>query len=334
MEQALGLTRADNKLVQHGLVSLGYDTGGVDGDLGPRSRAAIRAYQRSEGLEPTGRLTAEVSQALQALGRRQVEKLRAAKRAPGHRFRDCEGSWCPQMVVVPAGSFMMGSRVSESGRDDDEGPRHRVRIAKAFAVGVHEVTFDEWDACRRGGGCSHNPKDNGRGRGRRPVIDVSWDDAQQYVRWLSKTTREEYRLLSESEWEYVARAGTTGPFHFGATISAEQANYNGTYTYGSGRTGMYRRKTMPVGSFPANAFGLHDVHGNALEWVEDCWHDSYRGAPSDGSAWTVGRNCSRRVLRGGSWRSGPWLLRSAFRIRYFVGVRYAYAGFRVARTLD
>ena len=369
VEQALGLTHGQRELVQNGLVWLGYEIGRVDGVLGRRSQAAIRAYQEEKGLPETGRLTAQVSEALQVLGKRQVEKVRVAesrrkeeaRRAaeareaaearrrqaeaerkeqeqassePGRRFRDCDGAWCPEMVVVPSGSYMMGSPESEARRDNDEGPRHRVRIAKPFAVGVYEVTFEEWDACRRGGGCSHNPGDKGWDRGRRPVINVSWEDAQAYVRWLSRETGERYRLLSESEWEYVARAGTTGPFHFGATLSTAQANYDGNYTYGSGRKGRYRERTEPVGSFPANAFGVHDVHGNVWEWVEDCWHDSYRGAPGDGRAWTVGGDCSRRVLRGGSWSNVPRSLRSANRLWFPAGIRNGLTGFRVARTLD
>ena len=236
----------------------------------------------------------------------------------------------------------MGSPLGEEGRDDDEGPLHRVRISEPFAVGVYEVTFREWDACRRAGGCSHNPGDCdcdcdcdcGWGRGERPVINVSWEDARAYVRWLSGETGKEYRLLSESEWEYVARGGTTGPFHFGLTISPEQANYNGDYAYGSGGKGRYRRRTELVGSFPSNAFGLHDVHGNVWEWVEDCWHGSYQGAPSDGSAWTSGGDCEPRVLRGGSWIDYPRYLRSAFRLRLTTVYRYFHIGFRVARTLD
>ena len=215
--------------------------------------------------------------ALMALGKEWQAERGEVGPTEGEVFRDCDGTWCPEMVVVPAGSFMMGSPSGEKGRDADEGPVHRVRISEPFAVGVYEVTFEEWEACRRGGGCSHNPDDKGWGWGRRPVIHVSWQDAQAYVRWLSRVTGKAYRLLSESEWEYVARAGTTGPFHFGSTITTEQANY-----------GSRGGRTAPVGSFPANAFGLHDVHGNVMERVEDCWHASYRGAPGDGSAWTRG----------------------------------------------
>ena len=271
--------------------------------------------------------------------RRMLLELQKAERGEvgptgGEVFRDCDGTWCPEMVVVPAGSFMMGSPSGEKGRDNDEGPVHNVTIGEAFAVGVTEVTFDEWDACRRSGGCSHTPDGEGWGRGRRPVIDVSWQDAQDYVRWLSKETGEEYRLASESEWEYVARAGTTEPFHFGSTISTAQANYDGTYTYGAGRKGRYRKRTEPVGSFPANAYGVHDVHGNASEWVEDCWHVHYRAAPANGSAWTRGGDSERRVLRGGSWRHEPENLRSANRHGIQSSLRTEVVGFRVAKSLD
>ena len=249
----------------------------------------------------------------------------------GEKFRDCAD--CPELVVVPSGSFMMGSPGSEAGRYDDEGPVRRVTIAHPFAVGVYEVTFEEWDACVSGGGCGgHRPDDWGWGRGKRPVMNVSWNDAKGYVRWLSGETGEAYRLLSEAEWEYVARAGTTGPFHTGATISTEQANYDGNYIYGSGRKGRYREQTSRVGMFSVNAFGLHDVHGNVWEWVEDCWNRSYHGAPEDGRAWESG-DCSARVLRGGSWGSEPRLLRSAVRGWSSSGDRSSDAGFRVARTL-
>ena len=227
----------------------------------------------------------------------------------------------------------MGSRKGEEGRDTDEGPVHRVTIGEPFAVGVYEVTFTEWDACRGDGGCAHNPHDSGWGRGRRPVIDVSWTDARKYVAWLSRKTGKRYRLLSESEWEYVARAGTTTPFHYGSTVSTEQANYNGNFIHGSGRKSRYRARTVPVGSFPANAFGLHDVHGNVSEWVADCWNAGYAGAPSDGSAWVRG-DCSRRVLRGGSWSRSPRGMRSAYRQWFPSGNRDSDVGFRVARTLN
>ena len=175
-------------------------------------------------------------------------------------------------------------------------------------------------------------------QGRRdPVACVSWDDAQSYVRWLSRKTGKHYRLLSEAEWEYAARAGTSGPFHTGSTISTDQANYRGTRTYGAGREGLYRESTVPVMSFPANAFGLHDMHGNVWEWVEDCEHWSYENAPWDGSPWIAvnetGGNCHKRVMRGGSWLDWPWALRSAHRVPHRADSRTSVTGFRVARTL-
>ena len=248
-----------------------------------------------------------------------LEKQRQ-ERQPGRRFKECAA--CPEMVVVPTGSFMMGSPSSEKGRDSDEGPQHRVRIAQPFAVGVYEVTFAEWDACVSAGGCNgYDPADRGWGRGQRPVISVSWNDAQSYVKWLSNKTGKRYRLLSESEWEYVARAGTETPFYFGRTISPNQANYNR----------IYQARTVEAGSFPSNEYELHDVHGNVDEWVQDCWNDSYLGAPTDGSAWTSG-DCSGRVLRGGSWDSKDRNLHLADRDWSPIDYRSIRTGFRVART--
>ena len=241
----------------------------------------------------------------------------AARRA-GEVFRDCDG--CPEMVVVPAGELRMGSPTSEESRRDDEGPQHQVTL-RSFAMAVTEVTFDEWEACVRGGGCNgHRPDDYGWGRSARPVVSVSWEDAQAYVSWLSGATGAAYRLPSESEWEYAARAGTTTPFHTGATISTDQANNDGS-------------RTTPVGTFAPNTFGLYDMHGNVWEWTEDCWNASYRGAPADGSPW-LGGDCRRRVLRGGSWLSYPRYLRSAARSRLTTEARSNSVGFRVARTLD
>ena len=270
---------------------------------------AVAAMMAMQGLVTTYQAWAQTST---AKGQQIVVGTKFGWEA-GRKFRDCPD--CPQMVVVPPGSYEMGSPSQEQGRGDHEGPVRLVDIAYAFAVGVHEVTFREWDTCRHEGGCSRFPLYSW-GRGTRPVVNVSWKDAKEFVRWLSRRTEAKYRLLSESEWEYVARAGTKGPFHFGSTISSDQANYNAKYTYGAGSQGRNRKRTEPVGSFPENAFGLHEVHGNVWEWVEDCWHESYVGAPSDGSAWTVGGDCRRRVLRGGSWDELPKDLRSAARNRY------------------
>jgi formylglycine-generating enzyme required for sulfatase activity len=209
-----------------------------------------------------------------------------------------------------------------------------VTIAKPFAVGKFEVTFAEWDACVAAGGCKSELEDQGWGRGRRPVINVSWDDiTQQFLPWLSRTSAKRYRLLTEAEWEYAARANTTTPFSTGRTITTDQANFDGKYTYGRSAMGQTRARTVEVGSFAANGFGLHDMHGNVWERVEDCWHPNYQGAPVDGSAWTSSCSESSRVLRGGAWNHYPTILRSANRYGGRVDFRYINLGFRVARSL-
>jgi formylglycine-generating enzyme required for sulfatase activity len=232
----------------------------------------------------------------------------------------------------------MGSPEGEAGRRSDEGPRRQVTIARPFAVGKYEVTFAEWEACVAGGGCQSNrsPSDQGWGRGRRPVMNVSWNDAREYVAWLSRKSGKTYRLLSEAEWEYAARSGK-GSFRYwwGGEASHEHINY-GTESCCKGLAQGRDQwvNTAPVGEFPANPFGLHDMHGNVGEWVEDCWHDSYSGAPSDGSAWTSGCTMAiRRVVRGGTWLSDPPTLRSAHRFDYLVNDRFNFEGFRVARRL-
>ena len=259
----------------------------------------------------------------------------------GRVFRDCQT--CPEMVVVPAGSFTMGSMALEEGRDDDEGPRHLVMIGVPFAVGVHEVTFAEWDACVRAGGREGDEVDDeGWGRGRRPVINVSWWGATAYVWWLSEETGEHYRLLSEAEWEYVARAGTETARYWGEDAALQCQNANGYDHTGHQEKGYDRPlvpcqddhvETAPAGSFLPNPFGLYDVLGNVWEWTLDCWNESYSGAPEDGRAWGEG-DCSRRVLRGGSWNNRPWLLRSANRNGDSPGNRYNSLGFRVVRTMN
>ena len=179
------------------------------------------------------------------------------------------------MVVVPAGSFTMGSPRTKLDAIAMKVREHEVTISKAFAVGKFEATFEEWDACVADGGCGgYSPGDEGWGRERRPVINVSWNDAQAYASWLSRKTGKTYRLLTEAEWEYAARGATRTPFWFGSSISTSQANYDGNYAYGGGRKGEYREKTVPVGSFAANPFGLYEVHGNVWEWVEDCYHEA------------------------------------------------------------
>jgi formylglycine-generating enzyme required for sulfatase activity len=236
---------------------------------------------------------------------------------PGDAFRDCPD--CGEVVVVAAGSFDMGSTA------EFENPVHRVTIAKPFAIGRHEVTFNEWDRCVDAGGCKHRPDDRGWGRGDRPVINISWSDAKAYLDWLSEKTGQSYRLPSEAEWEYAARAGTTTSFWWGSELGTGQANCRDCGAGGS-------PKTTPVGSLKPSPFGLYDTAGNAAEWVEDCWNDNYRGAPPNGSAWTAGQ-CRLRVLRGGAFDSQARYLRSSSRFRYDFDVRYFANGFRVLREL-
>jgi formylglycine-generating enzyme required for sulfatase activity len=240
---------------------------------------------------------------------------------PKDTFKECAN--CPEMMVVPAGSFTMGSPTSEPGRSADEGPQHTVTIARQFAVGRFAVTFDEWDACAADGGCNgYKPSDEGWGRGRRPVINVSWDDAKAYVAWLSKKTGKSYRLLSGAEYEYATRAGTQTAYPWGNAIGTNNANCHACGSQWDAR------QTAPVGSFAPNGFGLYDMVGNVEEWMEDCYHESYIGAPTDGSAWIEGADCSRRIVRAGSWFFAPAFLRSAKRYWFTTDYRLNYLGFR------
>ncbi len=257
----------------------------------------------------------------------------------GESFRDCPE--CPEMVVIPAGSFTMGVAPGEEAREEVPEkfrgwaePRHPVTIGKSFSMGKYEVTFAEWDACVEAGGCKHRPKDQGWGRGDRPVIYVSWDDTKAYMRWLSQMTGQEYRLPNEAEWEYAARAGTTTAYWWGEMARHEYANYGKFVCCGGLARGRDQwRYTAPAGSFSPNGFGLHDVHGNVWEWVEDCWQGNFEDAPSDGTARTTG-SCVNRVVRGGSWFDTPRNVRAAYRLGYSTGIRHSGFGFRVARTLQ
>lgn len=243
---------------------------------------------------------------------------------PGKVFRDCAD--CPEMVVVPAGSFRMGDL--SGGWENSEKPIHTVTIPRPFAVGKYELTQAEWQAVM-----GSNPS---RLKGSRaPVEQVSWDDAKEFVRRLSTKTGKTYRLPSEAEWEYVARAGSSTKYPWGDTASHEYANYGTDNCCDGLAQGRDQWKyASPVGRFAANGFGLHDLHGNMWEWVEDCQHANYHGAPTNGSAWTTGMRCGQRVLRGGSWDSGPWVARSAFRYSRSTGDRFDSNGFRVARDLS
>jgi formylglycine-generating enzyme required for sulfatase activity len=240
-------------------------------------------------------------------------------RPAGIRFRDCENV-CPEMVVLPAGSFMMGSISAEEGRDADEGPVRQVTFARPFAMGRYEVTWDEYAACVADGGCAR-PQPTGWGEGRRPVSNVSWFDARGYADWLSRRTGERYFLPSEAEWEYAARAGTTTPWNTGEAIITDDANILNQF-----------RQAVPVGGFPPNAFGLYDMHGNVGERTLDCYDVGYFGTPIDGSA-NVTPNCQRRVIRGGGYAAEPRHVRSAYRNALPPDYVGAGTGFRVARAL-
>jgi len=240
----------------------------------------------------------------------------------GAPFKECVS--CPQMVFMPAGDFIMGSDEAS-----EERPPHSVAIQKPFAVGKFEVTFDEWYACVAHRGCNHEPGDDkGWGWGQQPVMNVSWDDAKQYVAWIAKLTGKPYRLLTESEWEYAAHAGTTTTYSWGNDIGKDNANCGGCGSQWD------NKQTAPVGSFKPNAFGLYDMHGNVWEWVEDCWHASYAQAPVDGTAWAKPCTDTGRVIRGGSWTDVPKFARATARITYSADVRANYLGFRLARTLN
>lgn len=246
----------------------------------------------------------------------------------GAVFRDatrsgaaCPG--CPEMVVVPRGRFVLGAGPGESWREDwqvrSEGPPLEITVRQPFAVGRFAVSFDEWAACRAAGGCAHRPNDNGWGRGDRPVINISFDEARGYVAWLALTTGRPYRLLSEAEREYVTRAGTKTAFWFGDRPVAKRANY------------LWDR-TMSVGSLAANPWGLFHVHGNVSEWTSDCWNASHAGRSRRPEARSRG-DCRRRVIKGGAWFNRPHMLRSAARAGLPGGSRYRTVGLRVARML-
>jgi len=250
----------------------------------------------------------------------------------GDTFRDCAS--CPEMVLVGPGSFEMGSAPGEADGRDSERPRHRVTIASKFAMGRYEVTFAQWDACVRDESCNgYLPNDYNWGRDRHPVINISWNDAQEYLRWLNQRTGEVYRLPSEAEWEYAARAGTDTDYHSGISISMQQANFNSrTVSSEEDPASSWRARTTAVGSFMTNPYGLYDMHGNVQEWTQDCWYFNYENAPNDGSAWEGGE-CYYRVLRGGAWDDGAENIRVAFRRRNDPISRDPSFGFRVVREI-
>ena len=237
-----------------------------------------------------------------------------------------------EMIAIPSGTFTMGAPKDESGAGDDEKPQHTVTI-QSFYMGRHQVTQAQWKVVAGYPQIDHElDPDPSRFKGDRlPVEKVDWDDAQEFCNRLSAHTGKTYRLPSEAEWEYACRAGTTTAFHFGETIAPELANYRGTSVYNDGPQGEYREKTIEVGSFPANAWGLYDMHGNVWEWCEDNWHSNYDRAPTDGSAWVESnRENAGRLPRGGSWYDDPAFCRSAGRYYGTRDDRNDLVGFRVS----
>lgn len=305
-------------------------------------RGEAAAAEKRDAL--AARMTAaQVAAARDRAARRRSGEPGADARRVGETFRDC--AHCPEMTAVPPGSFAMGSPSSEEERGDGEGPVHRVSVPAPFAVGVHKVTRGEFsrfvsatghatgDSCwiREDGDWEERDGRDWRNPGfsqtdDHPAVCVSWHDARAYAGWLSRETGANYRLLSEAEWEYAARAGTATRYHWGDDIGRGRANCDGCGSRWD------NAGTAPVGSFAANAFGLHGVHGNVWEWTRDCWNADYEGAPRDGGAWEGG-DCSRRVIRAGSWNFAPGELRSANRFGYGARSRDFDLGFRVARTL-
>jgi formylglycine-generating enzyme required for sulfatase activity len=305
---------------------------------------AIKRFQAKAGLTPDGKLTPTLLTVLK-VSKTQVAAFPVPgkpgtvpglgtgplEHEVGSNFKDCES--CPDMVVVPAGRFMMGAAKSEKGRQAAEEPQHEVTVEAPLAVSKTEITFDEWETCALEGGCTHSrPEDGGWGRGRRPVIYVSYDDAKAYVDWLRQKTGKPYRLLSEAEWEFAARGGTSTPFAGGETLQPTQANFDASSLTSNKRPGSYEGKTVEVGTFPSNPYGLHDMEGNVFEWVEDCWNKTHDGAPADASP--RGGDCARRVAKGGAWYYEAEFARPSARMSFPKGARLNVIGFRVARPLN
>jgi formylglycine-generating enzyme required for sulfatase activity len=252
---------------------------------------------------------------------------RATAKQPKELTLDCGNGVLMQLALIPAGEFMMGSPENEPGRSSNEGPQHRVRITKPFFMDVNLVTQAQYDALMGGNSSYKNPScfpgENN------PEETVDWDQAAAFCEALSKKTGQTVRLPTEAEWEYACRAGATTPFNTGETISADQANYDGHYTYGTGQKGINRRQTVAVGSFAPNAFGLYDMHGNLWEWCQD-WYDGayYKNSPTDDPPGPP--SGQSHVMRGGSWADAPTSCRSAHRVREAPGVKGSYyTGFRV-----
>jgi len=257
---------------------------------------------------------------------------------PGTVWRDCTSA-CPEMVVLPAGTFTMGTPPDEMGRQDDEGPQHPVTFAKPFAISRYQVTAGEWAAYQKEAGVVIADGDDRPGRRctnskpsykqgpRQPAVCMNYHDAEQYAAWLSKKTGQRYSLVSEAQREYAARAGSTGLFPFEPDANFEISKHANVYGPKDGYS-----YSSPVGSFPANAFGVYDMHGNVYEWVADCYHDNYQGAPADGSAWFE-PGCKLVSIRGNDWGEAPIFSRSGNRNNAYTNARGDWLGFRVAREL-
>jgi formylglycine-generating enzyme required for sulfatase activity len=272
--------------------------------------AAPRQFFATKGVEP---LTPEIEQALK----------------PKDSFKECEA--CPEMVVVPKGSFIMGTPLSEIDRYKGEDPLHQVTLARPFAVGRFTISFDEWDACLADGGCDGNKADDQFGRGRMPAQGISFNAAKSYLAWLSRKVGRTYRLPSESEREYFTRAGTTTAFWFGNTISSMNASYTASTPYGHGPRGVDAKGPAVVDSYAPNPFGLYQVHGNVMEWTEDCFNKRYtEDTPADGAPWLEG-DCTKHMVRGGLWNWSADKSRSGYRDDHYFG---SGDSFRVVRTLN
>lgn len=276
---------------------------------------------------PNGRYAGQARQRVSELQAAAKKSEAPPPRRQAQSFSENVNGVQLEMVLIPAGTFTMGSPDAEAERGSDEGPQHRVSVGQ-FYMGKYEVTQAQWRAVM-GTNPSRFKGDN------LPVENVSWNEAVEFCRKLTQMSGREYRLPTEAEWEYAARAGTTTPFAFGSSLSSEQANFDGNYPYGGAAKGVYRQQTTAVGSFQPNGFGLYDMHGNVWEWCQDWYHENYNGAPSDGSAWESGGEQQYRVLRGGSWNDVGYFCRSAIRYGLAPGVHSGYFGFRVvvsART--
>jgi formylglycine-generating enzyme required for sulfatase activity len=284
--------------------------------------------------KPAGKVTTPQTSTIQPLPESQPS-IAIDNRKPGTIFRDTlkDGTQGPEMIVIPAGNFQMGD-IHGMG-DESEKPVHTVHIQKPFAIGRYQVTFEEYDKYAQSTQ-RELPKDAGWGRGKRPVINVSWDEAVEYTKWLCTRMGHRYRLPTEAEWEYAARSGGKDEIWAGTSDKKQLADY-AIFDKQLGDYAVFDKKqTEPVGSRKPNGLSLYDMSGNVFEWVEDCWHETYDDAPTDGSAWfeAGGGICGWRVLRGGSWNFDPGFLRSSYRFRNYAVNRNDYIGFRLTRDLE